>query len=270
MNRRGFSLVEMISVTVLTVTLGLVSSKWYGFSQVKSRQLEAKTQLGLLHQGEQGWLLEHGTYTSHINLILFPKGKIRYNVGFHSEKQDFSYCRDCSTLCSGCPTDCRDCPTDCHRNPKRRYPYPKYTSNRSHINNSWELCGEGFSYSGTDNFPRKECALQYDNGEPLCTLRSQPSCPAFLYPTKWTEMNWPGTDINALNGNPSSCEKEGNKDTYNKFFAYAIGDITYKSKATNDMNKMDIWVINEYGDLENCYDGALDSSQTFTTQCDRN
>ena len=46
MNRRGFSLVEVMSATILMTTLGLVGSKWYGFSQVKSRQLEAKTQLG--------------------------------------------------------------------------------------------------------------------------------------------------------------------------------------------------------------------------------
>ena len=139
-----------------------------------------------------------------------------------------------------------------------------------YINNSWELCGPKFLADSTSNHlnpnfhANTKCALLERYHRDVSSTRYR-----FL-----KEMNWTGTNINTVNrfsGNKCSGMEDGDnkKKPYTKFYAYAVGDIKYKNKEESNKDRLDIWVIDKYGTLENCYDGALDSSQTFTTQCNR-
>ncbi len=248
-NQKGFSVVEITSAVVIMGIIGTLSVKQYGTTRAKSRKLEAKTQLGLLHRGEQSWLLQNGTYTSQINLIMFPKGKIRYNVGFEININDFSYCQKKTFNAPSCP--------GASRNPNPNWCiYPSHSY--KHINNTWELCGTTFKRS---SLKKIECAFQDRLGKEInCSTCSQG------YKDIWQKIKWTGTNINKINGNVNRCEDE-NRDTYKKFYAYAIGEIGSDSVSayTWDKNKLDVWVIDQEGVLENCYDPLKET--TWGTQC---
>ena len=255
-SRRGFSLIEIMSTMIIMGVLALISSRQYGITKAKSRKLEAKTQLALLQQGEQGWLLQHGTYTSQVGFIMFPKGRLRYNVGFSRDITDFSYCQSKPRGSDTCPAGGGN---------KARCIYPSYNVSSDHINNTLELCGNKFERVLTSPHEEPACAFQDQKGE---EIKCASSCSS-AYRQIWEELNWRGTDINQL-FSVIKCQDRTNQGTYLRFDAFAVGEIKAKNvnSYTWNENNLDVWMINEAGILNNCND-PLEEKVLDITRCEK-
>ena len=271
--RRGFSIIEVTSAVVIMGVIGVVSSRQYVSTKSRARKQEAKIQLGLLHQGQQSWYTQNRTYTSQVRLVTSPKGRVRYNVGFSIYNNASAISRDFSTcyvVDDPAPANCgatalaADVPVEIDGE--------KWCPQWRDIAYSYMV----FRFCHTGQFGHKwNCSFQ-DNKNNLIHHKITNS----TYNDRFVFMKGiTGANINDLDhdgdGSPDNingCETSsgsGKLTRYKKFNAYALGEIgsdDYDSY-TQDVNDLDIWVINEKGALENCYDPLVED--TYSNQCNR-
>src|SRR5690606_8352159 len=83
LNNKGFSLVELMVVVAIIGILASVAVPSVNKYMAKSRQSEAKTNLGSLYSAEKAFAAEYTRYHSNFRAIGYsPEGRIRYNIGF--------------------------------------------------------------------------------------------------------------------------------------------------------------------------------------------
>jgi len=250
LNKRGFSLIEVLSATVLITILSVFSVTQYNRHKTKSYTKEAQLQLGHLYRMEKTYFVEHSTFTYTLSGNLFPKGQLIYNVGFdhHTEDWKANPCADRGSLNS--------------------------------TNNYWELCGRH------PEDRRKECWFKNEKtGQMHDATRHYVFIALPL--TKYSGAN-PSHRTYGCYPNPSSrpdkaytyyCngstlrnEFPDNDDkSYTKFIAYASGDILDPHSFSSDADKLDVWRINGNGYLEHCQDPVdKDPSDPDYNTCDDN
>ena len=273
-SRRGFSIIEVTSAVVIMGVIGVVSSRQYVATKAKSRKQEAKIQLGLLHQGQQSWYMQHRTYTSQVNLITFPKGRIRYNVGFSfynsasNIRRDFS---NCYVVDDPAPANCGA--TAGYSEVPVEIDGKKWCAQWRDMAYSYMVIR--FCDTGQYSSHTRDCYFK-DNKDNL--IHGKITNTAYKDKFEWMK-GIKGANINDLDhdGDGSadditSCETSsgsGKLTRYKKYNAYALGEVgadDYDSY-TQDVNDLDIWVIDEKGALENCYDPLVED--TYSSQCDR-
>ena len=85
-NQSGLSLIELVVVVAI---LGVLATLSYGpvSRQInKSKQAEAKSNLGALAQAEKMFNVEYQGFTSDMKAVgAIPEGRIRYNIGFNTD-----------------------------------------------------------------------------------------------------------------------------------------------------------------------------------------
>lgn len=83
LNSKGFSLVELMVVVAIIGILASIAVPSVNKYMAKSRQSEAKTNLGSLYSAQKAFAAEYVRYHTAFQAIGFsPEGKLRYNVGF--------------------------------------------------------------------------------------------------------------------------------------------------------------------------------------------
>lgn len=83
LNNKGFSLVELMVVVAIIGILAAVAVPSISKYTAKSRQSEAKAQLGGIFTAMKSFNAEYGFYTEIFQVIGFaPEGDMKYNVGF--------------------------------------------------------------------------------------------------------------------------------------------------------------------------------------------
>ena len=80
--QKGFTLIELLSVLGIVSILSAVAYPQYQMYIRKGRQLEAKTNLGVVYQKQLTYLSSELKFSPSLKTIgAVPKGKIRYNIG---------------------------------------------------------------------------------------------------------------------------------------------------------------------------------------------
>ena len=268
-SRRGFSIIEVTSAVVIMGVIGVVSSRQYVATKAKSRKQEAKIQLGLLHQGQQSWYMQHRTYTSQIRLITSPKGRMRYNVGLSYYKQNNSLGRDFSN-CYVVEPSTTDCNATANGTPveidgEKWCPQWKGAS----VSYMFLLCNTG-QFGHTSNCFFQDNTNNFINGK--ITNNAYRDRLQYIKGIKGANINDLDHDGDGSADDINGCETSsgsGKLTRYKKFNAYALGEIGTDSydSYTQNVNDLDIWVIDERGALENCYDPLVED--TYSSQCDR-
>jgi type IV pilus assembly protein PilA len=83
LNNKGFSLVELMVVVAIIGILASVAVPSINKYMAKSRQSEAKTNLGSLYTAEKAFAAEYVLYHTAFQAIGYaPEGRMRYNIGF--------------------------------------------------------------------------------------------------------------------------------------------------------------------------------------------
>jgi len=83
LNEKGFSLIELMVVVGIIGILAAIAVPNYQKFQAKSRQTEAKSNLGGLYTAEKAFYAEWNLFFSDFFHIGFsPEGNLRYRVGF--------------------------------------------------------------------------------------------------------------------------------------------------------------------------------------------
>ncbi|MDE0151352.1 MAG: prepilin-type N-terminal cleavage/methylation domain-containing protein [Bdellovibrionales bacterium] len=245
LNKRGFSLVEVLSATALIAVLSVFSVTQYNKHKTKSYTKEAKLQLGHLHRMEAAYHMEHNTFTFEVSGNLFPKGTILYNVGFAHAAMDLKV------------------------NPCR-------TGDSAIVNNYYELCGDdlttgrpecGFR-SKKGNVPSLTSAylhlrsMHYHKPNHNCRDNNSP-------PPDWADVSASCTISIISSLSTAELQKVREESAlgaiadknYHKYIAYAVGDILDPlTFSTTDLNKLDVWRINGNGFLEHCNDPMDDNT----------
>ena len=239
LNKRGFSLVEILSATVLISILSVFSVTQYNRQRTKSLTKEAQIQLGHLHRMERTYFMEHNTFTYELEGNMFPKGQLLYNVGFGTGNPDWKA-------------------------------NPCGHSGSSFKNNYYELCGD------TQSDGRKECWFTNKHGKtiPPALIQQYRELRSAIYHKPNENCN-PSTTNRPLptSDRAKDCdvyklkrEFTANDDKfYKKFIAYAVGDIKDPKNfisAINplDADQLDVWRINGNGFLEHCNDPLDDNT----------
>jgi type IV pilus assembly protein PilA len=82
-NQKGFSLIELMVVVGIIGILAAIAVPNFTRFQAKSRQSEAKANLGALYSAEKAFFAEWNYYFAAFRDIGFsPEGNLRYRVGF--------------------------------------------------------------------------------------------------------------------------------------------------------------------------------------------
>jgi len=88
-NKKGFTLIELMIVVAIIGILAAVAIPSYLRFQAKSRQAEAKANLGAIYTAIEGFRVEYGTYTTDLSVMgWLPSGSPRYNYGFQIDNFD--------------------------------------------------------------------------------------------------------------------------------------------------------------------------------------
>lgn len=83
-NEKGFTLIELMIVVAILGILAAIAIPNFMRFQAKSRQSEAKTNLGAIGTSAEAWRAEQGTYvvTAIGNLGWAPQGTVRYSYWY--------------------------------------------------------------------------------------------------------------------------------------------------------------------------------------------
>lgn len=83
-NEKGFTLIELMIVVAILGILAAIAIPNFMRFQAKSRQAEAKTNLGAIGTSAESWRAEQGTYvvTNIANLGWAPQGTVRYSYWY--------------------------------------------------------------------------------------------------------------------------------------------------------------------------------------------
>lgn len=84
MNQRGLTIIELMFVTVLVFIVGSMSFFKVTELTLKRMRQEAKINLADFYRAQMHYKFEHNEFAEEINGMIFPKGVLRYNVGFKS------------------------------------------------------------------------------------------------------------------------------------------------------------------------------------------
>ena len=257
-NKRGFSIVEILSATVLISILSVFSVTQYNRSKTKSLTKEAKVQLGHLLRMEKMYFIEHNTFTFALEGNIFPKGQLLYNVGFGSNAGDAKV-NPCMYGTSGVLTT-------------------------AFKNNYYELCGK------TKNDGRKECWFKNKEGNtppegvPYTGLNAM----RYYIPNAncGGHLSEPQVPKPAIKFSPADFDIYCDSSTYKlkpqfrsypenenryyiRFIAYAVGDILDPKNFSSSPDDLDAWRINGTGFLEHC-NNPFNDEHDSVFKCDRN
>ena len=93
LNKKGFTLTEVLVAVSIVAVLSAVSVPSYTRMRILARTAEAKTNLGQLYITEKSFFIQWGCYISDLITIGFkPEGELLYNVGFLQETVTISEC----------------------------------------------------------------------------------------------------------------------------------------------------------------------------------
>ncbi len=106
---KGFTLIELVSVSAIATVLGGVSFFYLREARVKQFRKEAMIELGLLYRGQTTYRLKHGYFSDGIQDIMFPSGAKRYNVGHNEIHSGLAH--NFKQLCSSVRKNCSMIPT---------------------------------------------------------------------------------------------------------------------------------------------------------------
>ncbi len=83
-NEKGFTLIELMIVVAILGILAAIAIPNFMRFQAKSRQAEAKTNLGAIGTSAESWRAENGTYVVAAigNLGWAPQGTVRYSYWY--------------------------------------------------------------------------------------------------------------------------------------------------------------------------------------------
>ncbi len=82
-NKRGFSLIELLTVVAIIGILSMIGIPRYQHFRTKAYQVEARNLLSAVHAGESAFFIEYGGYHSSLKVLgVQPIGKARFNIGF--------------------------------------------------------------------------------------------------------------------------------------------------------------------------------------------
>tara|TARA_B110001454_G_scaffold219058_1_gene249652 strand:- start:100 stop:741 length:642 start_codon:yes stop_codon:yes gene_type:complete len=85
-NRKGFSLIELVSVIAIIGILAIIGIPTYSKLKAKARAAAGMNYLAAIRAGQTSFYIEHGGYHSSLPVIGFaPLGNVYLNVGFSSE-----------------------------------------------------------------------------------------------------------------------------------------------------------------------------------------
>ena len=249
-NNRGLSLIEILSAVVLLSIVSVFSVTQYNRSKTKSLTKQAKLQLGHLHRMEKMYFQEHKTYTFELRGNMFPKGVQLYNVGFGYRARDW-----------------------------KRNHCAYFHNYEQFKNNYYELCGKDFKTKDS----LSSCGFTNKHGNfptlhAYTTIRGnyagQNPGNSFM-PHDHCGINRP-KGINTKEQRRIYCRDE-HKDGlfygkvkrrypyneeryYNRFIAYAWGDILDPKEFSSPVEKLDGWRISGSGYLEHCQNPFEDVS----------
>ena len=248
-NNRGLSLIEISSAVVLISIISVFSVTQYNRSKTKSLTKNAKLQLGHLHRMEKMYFQEHKTFTFELRGNMFPKGVQLYNVGFGYLARDWK-----KNPCLGSDI--------LYYNPKL------------FVNNYYELCGKDFKTEKS----LSSCGFTNKHGNyptlpeyvtirgstagtnPGASFKSNIQCNANLplvIPYSLSNIYCEGSGLN-IRVKRRYPYNEGRY--YDRFIAYAWGDIMDPKEFSSPVEKLDGWRINGSGYLEHCQDPFKDAS----------
>jgi type IV pilus assembly protein PilA len=86
---KGFTLIELMIVVAIIGILAAIAVPNFLRYQAKSRQAEAKSNLGAIYTALEAFRAEYGSYTTDLAVMgWFPAGTPRYNYGFDTDNHD--------------------------------------------------------------------------------------------------------------------------------------------------------------------------------------
>jgi type IV pilus assembly protein PilA len=88
-DNKGFTLIELMIVVAIIGILAAIAIPNFMRFQAKSRQAEAKSNLGAIYTAIEAFRVEYGTYTTDLSVMgWLPSGSPRYNYGFQVDNFD--------------------------------------------------------------------------------------------------------------------------------------------------------------------------------------
>jgi type IV pilus assembly protein PilA len=87
--KKGFTLIELMIVVAIIGILAAIAIPNFLRFQAKSKQAEAKANLGSFHTALDSFRSEYGSYTTDLSVLgWFPSGSPRYDYGFQTDNPD--------------------------------------------------------------------------------------------------------------------------------------------------------------------------------------
>lgn len=88
-DRKGFTLIELMIVVAIIGILAAIAIPSFMRFQAKSRQAEAKANLGAIYTAIEAFRVEFGSYTTDLSVMgWLPSGSPRYDYGFQVDNFD--------------------------------------------------------------------------------------------------------------------------------------------------------------------------------------